>query len=155
MYANSLQVTQSSILCTFINPVILSTSPIDPWSSIALVSNLPSHIHPDRDDTVEDLSGLGCCGSFQEAWLVLYTLGIKLRYRQQDAVLLNTYLLPHFVDWNIGDRVTRHSMSFFNHQDVWDWVKNEYERRKEQHGERNIRNPQTPRGEYSPSNPHP
>ena len=110
---------------------VLCTSPADPWSSLALVSNLPSRIHCDWNDTHEDLSGLGCCGTFGEAWLVLFTLGIRLRYRPQDAVLLNTKVIPHFVDWDSGDEAaTRHSMSFFNHQDVWDWVKNEYERRK-------------------------
>ena len=97
---------------------VLRTSAIDPWSSLALVSNLPSHIHHDVN---EDLSGLGCCGTFKEAWLVLYTLGIKLRYRPQDAVLLNTNIIPHFVNWDSGDEpTTRHSMSFINHQDVWD-----------------------------------
>jgi hypothetical protein len=94
---------------------ILRTSAVDPF---ALVSNLPSHIHCDVNDAHEDLSGLGCCGTFKEAWLVLNTLGIKLRNRPQDAI-------PHFVEWDSGDEpATRHSMSFFNHQDVWDWVKN-------------------------------
>ena len=104
---------------------ILRTSAIDPWCSHVLVSNLPSTVHRDMSDAVHSLSGLCCCGSFLWSWLVLYTLGIKVRYKPTDGVLLNTFLLPHFVFWAIDDPkqiVTRHSLAFFNHQDVLDWV---------------------------------
>ncbi len=101
---------------------MLSTSSTDPWSSLAIASNLPCHIHRDMHDTVEDLSGLACSGSFDEAFLVLPTINIKLRYHKQDAILMNTNRLPHFVQWDADEGNTRHSISFFNHQDVWDWI---------------------------------
>lgn len=106
---------------------ILSTSSIDPWSSLAIACNLPCHIHRDNHDTLEDLTGLACSGSFRQAFLVLPTLGIKLRYRKQDAVLMNSNRLPHFVEWDADEGNTRYSLSFFNHQDVWDWVKKRYD----------------------------
>lgn len=102
--------------------VVLKTSPTDPWSSIALNANLPTHIHRDLSDAKRGLSGLCCFGTFTQGWLALVNLGIKLRFRVGDAILLNTSFIPHYVvDWNISTSpVSRFSMSFFNHQDVLD-----------------------------------
>lgn len=111
--------------------VILRSCNTDPWCSIAVSSNLPSALHLDAHDSTRILSGLCCSGTFRVSWLCLPTLGIKLRYRVRDAVAMNTSYLPHYVLWDVSDTlVTRHSMSFFNHQDVIDWVLKEYRRRK-------------------------
>jgi len=108
--------------------VILRTSTIDPWSSIALNSNLPARIHRDLNDAERELSGLSCFGSFYLGFLALPSLGIKLRFKVRDACIVNTFFLPHYVvKWTVSTHlVSRFSMSFFNHQDVLDWVRTRY-----------------------------
>lgn len=111
---------------------ILTLSEIDPWSSLALVANLPSHTHRDFSDTRHHLAGLGCGGNFGASWMVIYSLRMRFRYSPSDGLLFNTYLLPRFVrDWNPNKvSLRRFSFSFFNHQDVLDWIKEEHTRRK-------------------------
>ena len=110
---------------------VLTLSEIDPWSSLALVANIPSHIHRDFSDTRHHLTGLSCSGDFDTAWMIIYSLRMRFRYTPSDGLLFNTYLLSHFVrEWNPNQTsIQRFSMSFFNHQDVLNWVKKEHVRR--------------------------
>jgi hypothetical protein len=123
---------------------LLSASNIDPWISMAFVANVPTDIHRDRNDAHAMLSGIGAIGRFSHSWLVLPSVGIKLRINPHGAILVNTHVLAHFVHsgaktetegMETGDArreeaieeeiEDRFVMSFFNHQAVQDWVRNE------------------------------
>ena len=110
---------------------VLTLSDIDPWSSLALVANIPSHIHRDFGDARHHLSGLACSGDFSKGWMIIYALRMRFRYKPVDGLLFNTYLLPHFVkEWNPEHvQVQRFSLSFFNHQEILNWIKEEHVRR--------------------------
>jgi hypothetical protein len=105
----------------------------DPWSSLALGGNIPSHLHRDTQDTRRYLSGLGACGTYTEAYLVIYALRLKFRYAPGDGVLVNTYQLPHFVhaeSERLDPSRQRFFVSLFNHQDLFDWILAENGRRQ-------------------------
>jgi hypothetical protein len=115
---------------------ILCPADNDPWSSIALVGNIPSHLHRDTQDAHRYLSGLGSCGSQPGCYLVIYPLRLKFRYTPRDGILVNTFKLPHFVNSIAGHmdaRRDRFSVSLFNHQDLFEWILRENERRAKRH----------------------
>jgi hypothetical protein len=116
---------------------VLTLSEIDPWCSLALVANIPSNCHRDVHDARHHLSALACSGDFGSSWMVLYCIRARLQYTPSDGLLLNTFLLPHFVqtchpkqeETKNKTNPQRFGLSFFNHQSVLAWIKEEHARR--------------------------
>ena len=86
------------VLCGF-RPAaqILRTSKIDPWTSLALVANVPTDVHRDFNDARHMLSGIASSGTFPHSWLIIHSGGFKMRIKPEHAILLNTHVLAHFV----------------------------------------------------------
>ena len=105
-----------------------------------MTANIPTYIHRDVGDDKKYLRAFNHSGRSHQAWLVLYTIGVKLRFSPADAVLLNTYLLPYYIEVGEidGDQKVAeyYSTSFFNREDIFDWVMEQHE--KETNREDNV-----------------
>jgi hypothetical protein len=104
--------------------------PFVPWSSVAVTANIQTHIHRDNHDAKQNLSGLCFSGKFKEAWLVIHGAGVKFRLDPRHILLMNTYVLPHFIQRSESKTRLFYSIAFFNHQDVMDWVVKTHQERK-------------------------
>jgi hypothetical protein len=104
--------------------------PSVPWSSLAVTANIQTHIHRDNNDAQQNLSGLCFSGKFKEAWLVIHGAGVKFRLDPRHILLMNTYVLPHFIRRSESKTSLFYSIAFFNHQNVMDWVVKTHQERK-------------------------
>jgi hypothetical protein len=102
-------------------------------SSVAVSANLPILLHRDMKDAHHGLTALYCTGQFSEAWLVIPGAGIKLRFRPEDCILMNTHVLAHYVLRKELVNETFYVFSWFNHQTVLDWVMGNHQHRVDMH----------------------
>jgi len=82
---------------------VLTTSKIDPWTSLALVANVPTDVHRDANDARHMLSGIASSGAFPRSWLVVHSGGFKMRIKPEHGILLNTHVLAHFASSEEGE----------------------------------------------------
>jgi hypothetical protein len=92
------------------------------WQGRILMFNIMSPRHLDARNPPAEWTPLHAAGSFTTGRdLIIWQLGLRLRYRPGDLVFIRGGILEHSVeDWGVGQRI---SAVYLTHKAFWNWYK--------------------------------